>query len=454
MELITKSLVAVIRRRRGALSVLCSAAALLSLAGCSSEEKKSEPVVTVQAEPAKKADLERTVTAEGVLYPIEQSAITPKISAPVAKFYVQRGAHVKKGQLLATLENKDLAAAQMENRGAYQQAEAAYQSTMKASLPEDVQKAELDVKAAKQSLDAQQQIYNSRQELFKQGAIPRKDLDAAQVAYVEARNQYDIALQHLNALQAVGKQATVQSAQGQLESAKGKYQGAEAQLSYSEIRSPINGVVTDRPLYAGEMAAAGAPLITVMDTSRMVARAHIPQDQAALLKVGDKAEIESEGVKLPGKVTVVSPALDPNSTTVEVWVETANPKKQLRAGSSAQIAVNAGAIPDAVVVPPAAVVPTPDGGFAVMVVGSDGRAHQKSVQVGIKENGEAQIVSGINPGDMVITNGAYGLPDNTQVKVAAGSPARATRAGVPGKAEEQAPAEKAATPDKKSPEDE
>ena len=110
---------------------------------------------------------------------------------------------------------------------------------------------------------------------------------------MQARNQYDIAQQHLQALQAFGKQATVQSAQGQLQSAKGKFMGAEAQLGYSEIRSPISGVVTDRPLYAGEMAAAGTPLITVMDVSRMVARAHIPQQQAALLKVGD-------GTKPPG----------------------------------------------------------------------------------------------------------------------------------------------------------
>src|SRR5678816_4763528 len=86
-------------------------------------------------------------------------------------------------------------------------------------------------------------------------------------------------------------------------------------LSYSEIRSPIDGVVADRPLYPGEMAAAGAPLLTVMDISQVIARAHIPQPEAALLKAGDQATITVPGEDNPieGKITVVSPALDPNS---------------------------------------------------------------------------------------------------------------------------------------------
>lgn len=398
--------------------------------GCSKEEKKPEPVVTVQAATARRASIDRVISAQALLYPIDQAAITPKISAPVAKFYVQRGAHVKKGELLATLENRDLEAAKVDTQGAYEQAQASYESTVKATLPEDIQKAELDERAAKSALDVQERIYKSRQNLFQQGAIPRRDVEQAEVAYVQAQNAYNEAEKHLQSVRAVGEQQTKKSAAGQLASAKGKYQGAEAQLSYSEIRSPINGVVTERPLYAGEMVAAGTALITVMDTSRVVARAHIPQDQAALLKVGNKAEISGkEGEPVPGKVTVVSPALDANSTTVEIWVQADNPKGALRPGSSAELTINAGTVPDAILVPASAVVPVEGGGSnAVMVIGSDGRAHQKEVKVGLKQGGEAQILEGVNAGDTVITAGAYGLPDNTQVKVAMAQEAGAEKA--------------------------
>jgi len=301
------------------------------LAACSKKEKEEQPEVTVQASPVVSTTLEYTVTADAVLFPLAQAAIVPKVSAPVQKFYVKRGARVKAGELLATLENRDLSAAAEQNKGDYEQAQAAYETTTAASLPADLQKAQLDVDAAAKLLDAQQKIFDSRQSLFEQGAIPRKDFDQAGVDLTNARNQYEISKKHLDSMLAVEKQTTLRSAAGQLQSAKGKYLQSTAQLSYTEIRSPISGFVTDRPLYAGEMAAAGSPLITVMDTTQVIARAHIPQAEAALLKVGDKATILAPGEEkgVDGKVTTVSPALDPNSTTVEVWVQARNPQQSL-----------------------------------------------------------------------------------------------------------------------------
>lgn len=394
---------------------------LLLLSSCSGEAPEKEPIVPVRVATVQRTALQHTISTEAVLFPLEQSALVPKVSAPVKTFYVKRGSRVHKGQLLGVLENRDLAAAAQENKGAYDQAQAAYETTTGASLPQEIQKAQLETQGAKQILDAQQKIYDSRQDLFQQGALPRKELDQAGVDLTQARNQYEIAQKHLDGLMAIEKQQTLKSAAGQLESAKGRYLGAEAQLSYSEIRSPIDGVVTDRPLYPGEMAAAGAPLLTVMDVSQVVARAHIPQQEAALLKVGDKASITAPGEDGPveGKVTVVSPALDPNSTTVEVWVQAANPHQRLRPGTSVQLSMLAQTISDALVIPAVAVLTAQDGSTSVMIVGSDGRAHQKSVRVGIRQGDQVQIADGVHAGDQVVASGAYGLPDNTKVKLEA-----------------------------------
>src|SRR6266446_3407495 len=404
------------------LGIFCAAFFCLSfLSSCSKDAAEKEPVVPVQVATVEKTTLRRTVTAEAVLFPLQQSAIVPKISAPVKAFYVKRGSRVRKGQLLAVLENRDLAAAAQENQGAYNQAEATYATTTSAQLPEEIQKAQLDTQAAKQMLDAQQKIYNSRQELLQQGAIPRKELDQAGVDLTQARNQYQIAQKHVDALMATGKQQALKSAAGQLESAKGKFLGAEAQMSYSQIRSPIDGVVTDRPLYPGEMAAASTPIVTVMDISQVIAKAHIPQPEAALLKVGDKATIAVPGESDPvdAKVTVVSPALDPNSTTVEVWAQAKNPAQRLKPGTSVQVSMVAQTIPDALVIPAAALLTGQDGTTSVMVVGADNRAHQKPVSVGVRQGDQVQITEGLQAGDHVVASGAYGLPDNTQVTVAA-----------------------------------
>ena len=76
-----------------------------------------------------------------------------------------------------------------------------------------------------------------------------------------------------------------------VDAAKARYQNAAAQLSYAEIRSPISGVVADRPLNAGEMVSSGTAIITVMNISQVVARANVPVAQAALIRVGKPATI-------------------------------------------------------------------------------------------------------------------------------------------------------------------
>ena len=400
-------------------AVLPIAGLLAVLPSCSRESGEKEPIVSVQVVTVEKKAIEHNVVAEAILFPLTQSAITPKISAPVKTFYVKRGSRVREGELLAVLENQDLAAAAQDTKGAYDQAQATYEISTAADLPAEMQKAELDAKAAKQTFDAEQKVYDSREELFQQGALPRKELDQAGVDLTVARNQYEMAQRHLQALESIGRQQTLKSAAGQLESAKGKYLEAQAALSYSEIRSPIAGVIVDRPLYPGEMAAAGTPLLTVMDISQVIARAHIPQADATVLKIGDEARIVVPGADDPveGKITVISPALDPNSTTVEVWVQAENPEQCLKPGTSVQLSMVAQAIPDALVVPGASILTAPDGSTSVMLAGSDGRAHQKSVKLAVRQGDEIQVVEGMQAGDQVVTSGAYGLPDNTKIKV-------------------------------------
>jgi HlyD family secretion protein len=389
--------------------------------GCSKEEKEKEPVVSVQATPAQREPIAQIITAEVVISPLEQATVSPKITSTVKKFLVQRGTRVKKGQLLAELENADLSASAEASKGDYEQAEANYVITVGSGLPQQIQKAELDAASAKAAYDAQQKIYDSRKELLQQGAIPRRDLEAAEVALAQARSQSEQAQKQLADLQRLGKEQQLKSAQGSRESAEGKYRSASAQLSYSLIKSPIDGVITDRPLFEGDLATANQPLLTVMNLSRLIGKAHVPQAEAAQLKVGNPAELTVAGLDEPveARISLVSPALDPGSTTVEVWVEARKPNAALRPGMTVPVAMTAKTAKDATVVPAGAVFHSDDAGDYVLVAGSDNKAHQKKVQIGIRNKEDAQIVSGVNPGDPVISSGGYGVPDGTQIKIEA-----------------------------------
>jgi HlyD family secretion protein len=228
--------------------ILCAVS--LMVTACSKTAETAPNEVYVQVGHPEKGKVSEQITADATLAPLAQAAISPKVTAPVKKFYVQRGSRVRAGQLLVTLENSDLAAAALDNQGAYKAAEGTYDIATGATVPEDTAKAELDLAQATANLNLAQSIVDSRAQLFTQGAIPGRDLDTAKAALVQAKAAHDIAKQHFEAVQKVSRKAALESAQGQLTSAKGKYMGAEAQLSYTEIRSPISGVVTDRPLFA------------------------------------------------------------------------------------------------------------------------------------------------------------------------------------------------------------
>jgi multidrug efflux pump subunit AcrA (membrane-fusion protein) len=391
---------------------------LLAACGKKAEkEAETEAPTPVLVETAVRGAIDDVVTADAILYPINQANITPKISSPVKKMLVNRGDHVKAGQVLAELEAGDLAAAVSESNSQYQQAQASYQNISGATVPEDKNKAQADVQVAQQVLDAAQKLYDNRVALQKEGALAQKLVDDAKVSLAQAQGQLETARRHLEAINQVSQRETIRGAQASMNAAKAHYDNAAVQLSYAQIRSPISGVVADRSVYAGEMPVAGSPIISIMDISQVVARANIPVKQASLIHVGKAARITVPEGDLAGKVTVVSPAVDPNTTTVEVWVQVANPGEKLKPGASVRVAIIAETIQNTIVIPAAALLNADDGGQKVMVVTKDSIAHERRVSVGVRQGARVQIVSGLQDGEQVVTSGGLGLDDKAKVTI-------------------------------------
>ncbi len=397
-------------------ALLCS----IGLTACKkATDDTAQSVVTVEAEHPEVGDISEHIVADASLSALAQAAISPKITAPVRNFYVQRGSKVKAGQLLAILENRDLSAQALDNKGQFTAAQATYDMQTKAQVPEDYAKAELDVAQVGAQLHLQEEIVASRKKLFDEGAIAGRDYDTAVAALAQAQAAYDTSRNHLYSLKSVSRSASLQLAQGQLSSAKGKYEVAEAQVSYSEIHSPIDGIVTERPLFAGETANTGTPLVTVLDTSSLLAKVHLSQIVAQRLNLGDKAAITVPGVEEPvsGKVTLISPALDPGSTTVEVWLKIDNSTSKYKAGTPVRVAIIGRTVPKAVKVPISSILTAEDGSKSVMVVNAAGTAHKVNVQLGINDGEDVQVTQGLNGTETVITKGEYGLDEGTKVAV-------------------------------------
>ena len=378
------------------------------------EEKKATHVLV---ESANSGAMDRVIESDAVLYPVNQSNVTPKISAPVRRVLVNRGDHVRVGQLLAELESADLAAAAEEAKHNYEQTQAAYQTNTGATVPEDRTKAESDVTSAQQLVDTAKKLYDNRVTLEREGALAQKLVDDAKLALVQAQSQLDTAKRHLLALSQVSQKESVRGSQAQMDAAKARYENAVAQLSYARVLSPINGVVADRMVYPGEMATSGVPLVSLVDISQVVARANVPIKEASSITVGKPVRITGPNGDFAGKVSVVSPTANANSTTLEVWVQTSNPGEKLKPGGTVRLAIIAETIQNTLLVPASALLNSDTGGQKVMVVGKDSVVHERMVSVGVRQGDRVQIVSGVQEGDQVVVSGGLGLEDKAKVVI-------------------------------------
>jgi HlyD family secretion protein len=410
-------------QRRGA-AIVCLISACVLLAGCGKGSDKKEAAAErqeaptpVTMEPALSGAIDHVVTADAVLYPINQANVTPKISAPVKRVLVNRGDHVRVGQLLAELESGDLAGAAEESKHQYEQTQAAYQTLTGATVREDQTKAQADVQMAQQSLEAAKKVYDNRTALQREGALAQKLVDDAKVAMVQAQTQFETAQRHLEVLNQVSQREAIRGGEAQMNAAKSHYDSAVVQLSYAQIRSPISGVIADRSIYPGEIAASGAPLVSIVDISQLVARTNVPVKEATAIRVGRPARITGPEGDLAGKVTVVSPSVDLNTTTVEVWVQVPNPGERLKPGGTVRVSIIAETIQNTIIVPATALLNSDEGGQKVMVITSDSVAHERKVVPGVRQGARVQIVTGLQEGEQVVTSGGLGLDDKAKVTI-------------------------------------
>ena len=395
----------------------------IGLAGCkkAEEEESAKPVVNVKVVPADEKDLAIAVTAPATIYPREQANITARITAPIRELRVRKGDSIKANDLIARLENRDLIAQRDEALAAVADAEANLAKISSATLPQELQRAQGEVAKAEAALNLAQKNYDRRNQLFQQGAIPERDFLVTQTELAQAKTNRDVEVRALELMQTQSQGRDIQIAQSRLEQAKKRASFLETQLEFAEIRSPFSGTITEQFLFAGDMAKPDAPVFTLADLSVAIARAQVPETDAASVRQGQTCALQATDQadkSFSGRISVINGAVDPARRTVEIWCEILNPNRQLRASAFGTLSIKTGSMPKVVAVPLPA-VQFEEGtrkGF-VMVVGSDKKASKKEVETGPTIDNWVPIKSGLQKGEMVIVEGGYGLPEGTEVKV-------------------------------------
>lgn len=397
-------------------------AGLLLVAGCKSkpeEESAPKPVVEVKTAQAEIANLNLTLQAPATIFPREQANIATRLTARITKLYVGKGDRVASGQLLATLENRDLIAQRDEAKAAITDAEATLQKTTASTIPADVERARGQVETAKAALNQAQKIYDRRKDLFEKGAIPQRELLVSETELAQAKTAYDVAVKSLDLLEKQSTDRDIRIARSRLEQANARLEGVNAQLGFTQIRSPFAGVITEQMMFPGDMAKPDAPMFTIMDLSVAVARAQTPEAASRNVKIGQTCSFApADGSNsFSGRITTISQAVDPQRRTVEVWCEIPNGDRRLKGNEFGNVSIITGYAPQSVIVPVAAVQFAEEGHKGTVIVVDDKHiAHVTEVETGEVVNGKVQIIAGLQGGETVVIEGGYNLPDKTEVK--------------------------------------
>jgi multidrug efflux pump subunit AcrA (membrane-fusion protein) len=387
---------------------------ILALAGCGTQrEEAAKPVVAVKVARVEKARVAVVVRAPAIVYPKAQANIAARMTAPIRELRARMGEDVAAGQVLAMLESRDLVGQRQESAAAVTDARVTLERLRSGTLPGDVERARGQVATAGAALGQAQKIYERRKELFKEGAIPGRDLLVSETDFAKAKTDYEVAKKSLDLIQNQSGERDIKISQSKVEQAEARLATSKAQLDFAEIRSPFAGTVTAQNVYPGDMAKPDAVMFTVMDLSVVVARAQVAEGEAGAVRLGQRCEFEGVG----GRVTVVSKAVDAARRTVEVWCEIPNGKRALRGNVFGNVAIHTGDIPESAVVPLAAVQfaeGTSKG--TVFVVDEKMVVHKREVETGQRFEGKVQISSGVAAGELVVIEGGYGLAEGMGVK--------------------------------------
>ncbi|MEH2247941.1 efflux RND transporter periplasmic adaptor subunit [Nostoc sp.] len=439
-------------------NILTTILLFLLLVGCQGKDPPTDeaaaavslPVVNVQRQDiAVEVNIGGTVSAP----PNTSAKVSPAVAGKLVIVTVVPGQKVAKGQLIAQLDNR-------QSLDQVNQATAALHSAQAG-----IAQAEINLELAQKTLERSRRLYNEalnptqkstdpgiqgaragvtqaqsnlalaennlqRQKLlFKKGITPKKDLfaaqnqlETAQAALVTAQTTVQQVVPQKDVIAAQSQveisQAALAAAIAQEKQTKASRDQAQTQLSFTDIRSPLSGVVATRFLNNGDNTDPATPIIQVVNLSKVIVNANFPADEKANIRVGQSTNIRSlTGGNYSGVVTAVSPIVDPQSNTRSIQISVNNSQAQLRQNQAVTVSITIEIRSTAITVPQTALVPDPDNPTGRMVYTVQaGKLERKKVQTGIQQGDRFEIVSGLAGNERVVAKGAYGLADGTAIQ--------------------------------------
>lgn len=427
--------------------------------GCTNQEEKAEnkKTVAVEVAQASKGDLVVRVPVPGTIAAETQVNLSFKAAGKVTEVCVKAGGKVKKGQVLARLEQGDVLSQVSQAEAMAEAARANLKRAEKGARPEEIDQMRAHVEAAKAASDTAQSNLERMKKLHDAGAIPKAQLEGAELQAVSAKQQMIAAEKQLQlALQGTPEE-TLAGARAQAKQAEAAANLARSQLAGAAIQAPFDGEVFSVTVKEGELISPGMPAVILVNTSNLCVQASLPENLAKYASIGKEVfvrlkttpgesswvstsqspDVLKEAGYMPAVLVEVSPCADPRTRGFPIKaVLSEETEEALRPGMFAEILLPTETASDVVMVPRRSVLTVEtdrieEVRYIAFVVkdsssGEESGSEQNDVrvveervlQVGMATPDSLEIRNGIKEGDLVVVTGQHFLENASPVVVA------------------------------------
>jgi RND family efflux transporter MFP subunit len=332
--------------------------------------KQGGNLPTVKIEPVKRQRINAFLVLNGVVEPERKVEVYSRLSAYVKQIVKEEGDFVKKDDVLALLDDTEISFS-------YRQAE-------------------IQLEQAKLTLTDEEVNYERSKKLKETDMISDQDFQAAQANYNKARLDYQTKLENFKDL--------------------------ELQLSYTKIKSPVEGYVTQRTIEVGTRVNSNQQVFTVEDFSPLLVKVYVPTTDVVNLRPGMESEVSTDvlgNMVFNGRIKIVNPRIDEQSGTVKVTIEVFDNVHKLKPGMFVETKILIGNKPDALVVPRKCITYKQNQAFVFISQrqGMEMQVNERPIKTGISEGDMVEVLEGLEEGERIVTVGVEGLKDNMKVRV-------------------------------------
>jgi len=395
--------------------------------GWASTQKKSSAQrglrseIPVQVLPVVRKPLTYSFVSTGDIAPLMQVDLFSKVSGYLERIDVHLGDPVRKGQVVAQIDQNEFLHKVKEIEAKLVQARANLSEIEAGSRPEELRQAEEAVKQTQSRFDNAKFHRERIEALYKRQVISKKESDTAEMEYSVAEAQLAASQQSFKLLKDGARQEVREASQAKMKEMEAILAQEKIRLQNTQIIAPFSGEIIRRYVDAGALVSPSTALVNLVHTETLKVLANVLERDVPLLKLGMSVKIKSESYPdkvFEGKVTRMNSALDLSTRTLQAEIYIPNPDRLLKPGMFARLELVLSEKLGALVVPRHAVIEA--GGSKSIFIVQGNQALRKKVVTGYEQDQVVEILEGVSEGDQVVVRGQESIRDRSTVRVIEG----------------------------------